>query len=237
MPTFPGEAAPACAHVQAGSRRRAALGARCQANSGGPGLLCLHARAGGRHAARWLASSWRRALQPQRPTRSLCSCAICCARPLRTPIPRRAGRLPAVRRNILTAIYLFNPASPAALDIGTLARQADLQMWPVRIGLVPVVAQRAAHARGAPGEQHPTGSGPLRPARDGGDAAAMPCCLRRARPASGGASRIPRRRYYALNPPTRFPEHLPLPCAPRCVQALSQATRPLSRSAWAACCP
>ncbi|KAL4422940.1 hypothetical protein ABPG75_009137 [Micractinium tetrahymenae] len=66
-------------------------------------------------------------------------------------MPMFPGRLPMVRRNILTAVYLFDPASPAALDIGALARQVDLQMWPLRIGLVPVVAHRAAHARGAPG--------------------------------------------------------------------------------------
>lgn len=74
--------------------------------------------------------------------------------------PAPAGRLPTVRRNVLTAVYLFDPASPAALDIGALARQADLQMWPLRIGLVPVVPQRAAHARGAPGKRSLRGPRP-----------------------------------------------------------------------------
>lgn len=53
---------------------------------------CTHAAAV--VAARWLASSWRRALQPQRPTRNLCSCAICCARPLRTPTPAMQAACP-----------------------------------------------------------------------------------------------------------------------------------------------
>ena len=62
-----------------------------------------------------------------------------------------AGRLPSIGRNVLTAIYAFDPASPAALDIGALAHQIDQQTWPVRIGLVPVVPGRAG--RGGAGER------------------------------------------------------------------------------------
>lgn len=50
---------------------------------------------------------------------------------------------------MLTAIYLFDPASPSALDIGSLAHQLLEQSWPVRLGLVPVVPARALAARGA----------------------------------------------------------------------------------------
>lgn len=66
-------------------------------------------------------------------------------------MPMFPGRLPSIRRNVLTAVFLFDPASPAALDIATVVRQADQQRWPLRVGLVPVVPARVAHVRGGAG--------------------------------------------------------------------------------------
>ncbi len=66
-------------------------------------------------------------------------------------MPMYPGRLPTVARNILNAVFAFDPASPAALEIGALLHQLQLQSWPLRCGLVPVVAARVAQARGAPG--------------------------------------------------------------------------------------
>ena len=75
-----------------------------------------------------------------------------------SPLPPRlppfcppAGRLPSIRRNVLQAVYLFDPASPAALDICALVFQIELQSWPLRMGLVPVVPSRVARARGDAG--------------------------------------------------------------------------------------
>lgn len=47
---------------------------------------------------------------------------------------------------MLNAVFVFDPASPAALDIGTLVAQLDAQSLPLRIGLLPVVALSARSA-------------------------------------------------------------------------------------------
>lgn len=41
--------------------------------------------------------------------------------------PPTAGRLPTIARNVLTAIFLFDPAAPAALEIGSVAHQLEQQ--------------------------------------------------------------------------------------------------------------
>ncbi|KAL4857496.1 UDP-glucose:glycoprotein glucosyltransferase [Chlorella vulgaris] len=66
-------------------------------------------------------------------------------------MPMYPGRLPQIARNVLTAIYAFDPSSPAALDIGTLLHTLDLQNWPLRMGMLPVVAARVEVARGGAG--------------------------------------------------------------------------------------
>ncbi|EFN52002.1 hypothetical protein CHLNCDRAFT_59065 [Chlorella variabilis] len=66
-------------------------------------------------------------------------------------MPMYPGRLPTVARNVLNAVYAFDPASPAALDIGALLHQLQQQAWPLRTGLLPVVAARVARARGGAG--------------------------------------------------------------------------------------
>ncbi|KAI3430615.1 hypothetical protein D9Q98_005207 [Chlorella vulgaris] len=66
-------------------------------------------------------------------------------------MPMYPGRLPQIARNVLTAIYAFDPSSPAALDIGTLLHTLDLQSWPLRMGMLPVVAARVEVARGGAG--------------------------------------------------------------------------------------
>lgn len=38
-----------------------------------------------------------------------------------------AGRLPTIARNVLTAVFLFDPATPAALEIGSMAHQLEQQ--------------------------------------------------------------------------------------------------------------
>ena len=42
-------------------------------------------------------------------------------------LPAPAGRLPTIARNVLTAIFLFDPATPAALEIGAVAHQLEQQ--------------------------------------------------------------------------------------------------------------
>jgi hypothetical protein len=61
--------------------------------------------------------------------------------------------MPAIARNVLNAIYAFDPATPAALDIGALAYQLEQQAWPLRLGLLPVVEQRADRARSGAGDR------------------------------------------------------------------------------------
>ena len=47
--------------------------------------------------------------------------------PLLTPTPL-PGRLPQIGRNVLNAIYVFDPASPAALDIGVAVHQVGIRV-------------------------------------------------------------------------------------------------------------
>lgn len=70
----------------------------------------------------------------------------------------RAGRLPQIGRNVLTAIYAFDPGSPAALDIGRTVAQMHAQQWPIRFGLLPVVPALAAQAAGSSGSAGPSPS-------------------------------------------------------------------------------
>lgn len=51
------------------------------------------------------------------------------ARPtLPSPTNQPAGRLPSIARNVLTAVFMFDPASPAALEMGAVAYQMENQV-------------------------------------------------------------------------------------------------------------
>ena len=93
--------------------------------------------------------------------RALPACLRCAspAPPPPPPSPACAGRLPSLARNALNAIYVFDPASAAALDIGAIASLIHAQRLPVRIGLMPVVPERVAKARGGGGGALPAGEG------------------------------------------------------------------------------
>ncbi|KAL6776424.1 hypothetical protein ACKKBG_A21060 [Auxenochlorella protothecoides x Auxenochlorella symbiontica] len=64
-------------------------------------------------------------------------------------VPSFSGRLPGLRRNLLTAVLLFDPASDSAADLGEAARVVLLQGWPLRLGLVPLVRNGAGDEAGA----------------------------------------------------------------------------------------
>ena len=62
-----------------------------------------------------------------------------------------AGRLPTIGRNVFNAIFAFDPASQAALDIGLAAARAHADGWPLRLGLLPVAPGAVRRAPGGEG--------------------------------------------------------------------------------------
>lgn len=56
--------------------------------------------------------------------------------------PMFPGQMPMVRRNVFTALFVFNPATPFGLELGPLLEGMIGQKWPLRFGLIPYIGDK-----------------------------------------------------------------------------------------------
>lgn len=55
--------------------------------------------------------------------------------------PMFPGQLPMIGRNLMNAMYVFDPANPSVLELGPTVKGLVGQKWPLRFGLIPFVSQ------------------------------------------------------------------------------------------------
>lgn len=67
--------------------------------------------------------------------------------------------MPRLRRNLFTAVAVFDPASRAGLDMGTLVRAFVWHQYPLRFGMLPVVPGLVSWRAGDGGQGQGKGKG------------------------------------------------------------------------------